>query len=80
MNGLPPPKLSREIYTRLTTKCLENLNLLKSPKREIIYHYDYLQKFCELLELDEFLSKQLINIKSMINCNFIVWKIIISRF
>ncbi|VVU94883.1 Poxvirus Late Transcription Factor VLTF3 like [seawater metagenome] len=59
LNGLPPPKLSRETERKLRhmfREIQEPFTLYRPKGRKNFLSYSYiLHKFCELLELDEFL-------------------------
>ena len=59
INGLPPPTLSRDTedqLVKLFKQIEEPFEMFKSENRKNILRYSYiLYKFCELLELDDFL-------------------------
>jgi hypothetical protein len=59
LNGLPPPNISRETEQQLIkmfTMIQKPFQLYKTKKRKNFLNYSYvLHKFCELLELDQFL-------------------------
>ena len=59
INGLPPPNISRETEEKLIkmfTMIQKPFQMYKTKKRKNFLNYSYvLHKFCELLELDQFL-------------------------
>ena len=59
LNGLPPPKLSRDTerkLRRMFRDIQEPFTIYRPKGRKNFLSYSYiLHKFCELLELDEFL-------------------------
>ena len=59
INGLPPPNISRETEAKLIkmfTMIQKPFQMYKTKKRKNFLNYSYvLHKFCELLELDQFL-------------------------
>ena len=60
LNGLPPPNMSREIEEKLRNMfrdIQEPFKKHRPKKRKNFLSYSYvLHKFCQLLELDEFLA------------------------
>ena len=59
INGLPPPNISRDTEEKLIkmfTMIQKPFQMYKTKKRKNFLNYSYvLHKFCELLELDQFL-------------------------
>ena len=60
LNGLPPPTLSRETEEKIRQMfrmIQEPFAIYRPKKRKNFLNYNYvLHKFCELLELDQFLT------------------------
>ena len=59
VSGVPPPKMTREVeekFRQMFKQCQEPFTLYCPKNRKNFLSYSYtLHKFCELLELDDFL-------------------------